>query len=115
MSKYEKKSAEFYEFSSKVGIVLSDDMEVQFCDHVQKIDGTYYATAFYDGDLKTGKDENGVIYQKISNANLAFIPSDMIENAKAKYDDYNQTKDMIERLAKTVKELNAHDYVRRAA
>lgn len=115
MSEYTKKSAEFYEFSSKVGTVNIDEMEVQFCDHVQKVEGIYYATAFYNGDVKEGTDENGVIYKQISNANLAFIPQNMVENAKPKYDDYNQTQDMIGRLVKTIKELNSEDYVRRAA
>ncbi|MFP4314298.1 MAG: hypothetical protein ACLFR0_08220 [Alphaproteobacteria bacterium] len=115
MSEYTKKPDQFYEFSSKVGIAEINDMTIQFCDHVQKIDGTYYATAFYEGEVKDGKDDNGVVYQKISNANLAFIPQNLIAQAKAKYEDYNQTSDMIERLVHTVKELNERDYVRRAA
>lgn len=115
MSEYEKKSDNFYEFASKVGMATIGDMDVQFCDHVQKVDGVYYATAFYEGEEKIGKDDHGVVYQKISNANLAFIPENMMEQAKAKFDDHDQTNDMIARLSKTIKELNSEDYVRKAA
>lgn len=115
MTQDNNKPAKFYEFSAQVGTATIGEIEVQFCDHVQKVDGVYYATAFYEGEKKTGKDENGIIYQQISNASLAFIPENMIENATAKFDDYDQTKDMIARLAKTVKQLNSEEYHRHAA
>lgn len=115
MTQYTQKPDNYYEFSTKVGSATIGDIEVQFCDHVQKVDGVYYATAFYEGDVKSGKDDNGIIYQQISTASLAFIPEDMMETAKAKYEDYNQTDEMIARLTKTVKQLNSEEYLRRAA
>lgn len=115
MQQDNKKPEKFFEFSAKVGTATVGDIEVQFCDHVQKVEGVYYATAFYEGEMKSGKDENGVIYQKISDANLVFIPENMIEDAKAKYDDYDQTNEMIARLTKTVKQLNSEEYHRQAA
>ena len=91
-------------------------MDVQLCDHVQKIDGTYFATAFYEGDVKAdGKDANGIYFKKISSADLAFIPENLLEEAELKQDDMNQTKDMVMRLLKTIRELNAQEYSRNVA
>lgn len=116
MAQYEKKPAKFYELSDKVGCVKIGDMDVQLCDHVQKIDGTYYATAFYEGDIKAdGKGDNGVYYKKISSADLAFIPESLLEEAQQKQDDMDQTKDMVTRLLKTIRELNAQEYSRDVA
>jgi len=115
MSKYEEKSAKFYEFAPKVGSVDIDDTVFQFCDHVQKVEGTYYATAFYEGDQREGSDKNGIVYQQISSAYLAFVPLDLVETLKPKYDDQGQTADMLERLKLTIKDMNSKEYVRRAA
>lgn len=116
MAQYEKKPAKFYELSDKVGCVKIGDMDVQLCDHVQKIDGTYYATAFYEGDIKAdGKGDGGIYYKKISSADLAFIPEDLLEEAQTKQDDMDQTRDMVTRLLKTIKELNAQEYTRDVA
>lgn len=115
MEKYEKKPVKYYEFSNEVGTVTIGDIEVQYCDHVQKIEGTYYATAFYEGERPDGKDEKGIYYKKISNAALAFIPEALVKQSKAKYDDYGQTEDMIARLVKTIADLNAQEYNREAA
>ena len=115
MPQYEKKPAKFYEFAAKVGTVDIGDTTFQFCDHVQKIEGKYYATAFYEGDQKEGQDDNGIIYKQISSAYLSFVPEEIIEQVQPKYDDHGQTADMIERLKKTIKELNSDNYVRRAA
>ena len=116
MAQYEKKSAKFYEFSNKVGSVKVGDMDFQLCDHVQKIDGIYFATAFYEGDIKAdGKDASGVYYKKISNADLAFLPEDMLKEAKVQYDDMGQTDDMVARLLKTITQLNAQEYTRSVA
>ncbi len=116
MAQYEKKPAKFYEFSNQVGCVKIGDMDVQLCDHVQKIDGTYFATAFYEGDVKAdGKDANGIYFKKISSADLAFIPENLLEEAELKQDDMNQTKDMVMRLLKTIRELNAQEYSRNVA
>jgi hypothetical protein len=104
----------FYEFSETVGTVLIDDIEVQYCDHLQKIEGEYYATAFYTGERADGRDENGIFYKKISNANLAFVPLALVEKSKAKIDDYGQTEDMIQRLVKNIRDLNAQEYSRAA-
>tara|TARA_B100002003_G_scaffold236840_1_gene253261 strand:+ start:128 stop:475 length:348 start_codon:yes stop_codon:yes gene_type:complete len=115
MVAYSKKPEKFYDFASKVGIVKINDQVFQFCDHVQKIDGKYFATAFYEGEQKTGKDENGVIYQQISNAYLSFVPEELLEHAEPQYEDFDQTKDMIARLTKTITELNAEEYTRNVA
>lgn len=115
MSKYETKSAKFYEFAPKVGSVDIGDTVFQFCDHVQKVESVYHATAFYEGDQREGKDDNGIIYQQISSAYLAFVPLDVLETLTPKYDDQGQTADMLDRLKTTIKDMNSKEYVRRAA
>lgn len=115
MEKYEKKPVKYYEFSNDVGKVTIGDTEVQFCDHVQKIEGCYYATAFYEGQYPDGKDGQGIYYKKISNADLAFIPEELVKLARPKIDDYGQTQDMINRLIKTISDLNAQEYDRNVA
>jgi len=115
MDKYEKKPLKYYEFANDVGKVMIGDTEIQFCDHVQKIEGQYYATAFYEGQRADGHDEQGIFYKKISNAYLAFIPETLVKIAKAKNDDYGQTQDMINRLVKTITDLNAQEYNRSVA
>lgn len=115
MDKYEKKPVKYYEFSNDVGKVLVGQTELQFCDHVQKIEGQYYATAFYEGQQPDGKDDQGIYYKKISNTDLAFVPADLVKLAKPRIDDYGQTQDMIERLVKTILDLNAQEYNRNVA
>lgn len=116
MGPYEKKPAKFYEFSSKVGCVDVAGLAFQLCDHVQKIDGKYFATAFYEGEPKQdGKAESGIYYKKISSADLAFIPADMLKTAQVQYDDMGQTADMLERLSKTIADLNSPEYSRDVA
>lgn len=115
MDKYEKKPVKFYEFSDEVGTVHIEGTQIQFCDHVQKIEGSYFATAFYEGERADGKDESGIFYKKISNASLAFIPLELVKLAIPKNDDYGQTQDMIDRLIKTITDLNAQEYNREAA
>ncbi len=115
MSQYEKKPVKFYEFSNKVGTVAIGDKEYQLCDHVQKVDGVYFATAFYGDVIADGKDEQGIYYKKIGNADLAFLPADLLETAVAKYDDHNQTIEMKERLLRSIKELNSREYNKEAA
>lgn len=110
MSQYEKKPVKYYEFSNHVGTVTLGDKEYQLCDHVQKIEGIYLATVFYAEPRADGKDEQGIYYKKIGNADLAFLPLDLLEQAVPKYDDHNQTNEMKERLIRTIKELNAREY-----
>ncbi len=113
---FENKPVKFYEFSKDVGKVAIGDMQVQLCDHVQKIEGLYYATAFYEGERqKDGRADTGVYYMKISDSNLVFIPLEMLKDAKALQDDYNQTNEMLERLTSAIKSLNMLGYQRRAA
>ena len=116
MAQYEKKPAKFYEFANKVGCIKLGEQDFPLCDHVQKIKGTYYATAFYEGDVKPdGKDAHGIYYKKISNADLAFLPEDLLKQAQIKFDDMGQTDDMVARLLKTITELNLQEYTREVA
>jgi hypothetical protein len=113
---FKNKPLKFYEFSKDVGKVTMGDMDVQLCDHVQKIEGIYFATAFYEGERKAdGRADNGVYYMEISDSNLVFIPLEMLKTAKAVQDDYSQTNDMMDRLVKAIESLNTLGYERRAA
>ena len=96
------------DFSDKVGTIIIADERFQLCDHVQKIEGTYFATAFSLAPREDGKNNStGVYYKKLAAANLAFIPSSQLDKAEIVYDDKNQTKELIVRLKKAIENMNA--------
>lgn len=99
------------DFSDKVGSIAIGGENFQLCDHVQKIEGVYFATAFAAAPLKDGKDlKTGIYYKKLASVDLAFIPVEKLETAEIIYDDKNQTKDMLERAVKAVRNMNTMKY-----
>lgn len=102
---YEKKPAKYYELAGKSGTVTINGLEIQLCDHLQKIDDVYYATAFYQGEKPDGRDPMGIIYKKIKEMPLAFISFELLEEAQPVYEDFGQTTDMLVRLISTMSEM----------
>lgn len=105
------KPENYYSFSEKVGSVKVDDLEFQLCDHVQKIEGNYFATAFTKADKSEGKDDGtGIYYKRISSANLAFLPLEKLQKAQAVFDDHNQTNEMKTRLINAITSMSETKY-----
>ena len=104
-------TANFQEYADKVGTVNIGDQQFQLCDHVQKIEGKYFATAFTKTPHDDGKDDaTGIYYKKLAAAELAFLPQKTLENAEIVYDDGQQTSAMIDRLIKAITNMNKTDY-----
>lgn len=107
------------EYSDKVGMVDILGQTVQLCDHMEQIDGRYYATAMAIDvrDIKvisdagvpskrwpTKENPDGDLYMFFSEAHL--------KQAEPKFDDQNQTAAMINRLTTALEPLNRkpHQY-----
>ena len=96
------------ENSEKIGAISFKGYDMHLCDHIEAIDGQYYATAAcgtirdMDAMKKLGAPTNiygGDFY-------VAYLDAEMLADAAPKFDDSNMTIDMIDRLKHALKSMN---------
>jgi len=96
------------EFSDKIGCVKISGQTVQLCDHIQVVNGRYHVSALFTDENDVGTlNEMGAPTKKMYNGTrIAYLNEAMLVKAKPIYKD-GMTKDLIDRLIKAMKNLNA--------
>ena len=102
------------QYGDNIGMVNILGQEVQLCDHMEEIDGRYYATAFKISvkDPKLLADVGVPAEKIIDGTHVLYIPETLLEAAIPKYDDNGATFAMIDRLIKALYPLNKKLYSR---
>lgn len=105
------------EYSDKVGMVNILGQTVQLCDHMEQIDGRFYATAMALDvrDLKIMNDAKIPSKRWPTKDNpdgdlYFFFEEEHLKKAEPKFDDHGQTSAMIKRLQMALEPLNRKVY-----
>ena len=96
------------EYSDKVGTVKIGAQNVQLCDHVQVIDGSYRVSALFTDENATGAlNEMGAQTKHMYNGTkIVYLDEELLSQARPVYQD-GMTSDLIARLKKAMTTLNA--------
>ncbi|HCQ71189.1 MAG TPA: hypothetical protein DIU06_03445, partial [Rhodospirillaceae bacterium] len=113
--KYSEITQESY--SDQIGTVNVMGQSVQLCDHVENIDGQYYATSFVlsANDRKMLKDQ-GAQFGTIGQEDLSaiYLTEDLLEMAQPVRENDQMTQDMIARLMGALQSMNVKTYAHSA-
>lgn len=96
------------EMLANVGRIKIDGQVFTLCDHIQKHEDEYYATAYYDRPARNGRSPDGIFYKLMGNDPVALIPISALKKAYPAYQDGERTEAMILRLLNALEGLNVH-------
>ena len=103
-------------YADQIGTIDVMGQSVQLCDHMENIDGTYYATSFAlsADDRKLLKD-NGAQFSTMDDQTTAvYIPAPMLAKAAPVRAGDAKTQAMIERLAIGLASANSASFTANA-
>ncbi len=96
--KYSQLVADSY--SDMVGTIDIMGQNVQLCDHMENLNGQYYATSFaLSADDRKMLKDNGAEFGSLGeDLSAVYLPTNLLQQAKPARDGDSETKAMIERL-----------------
>jgi hypothetical protein len=95
----------------QVGAVELCGIHMMLCDYLQQEGTEWYALAYLEDDTQVVKNDK-IISRKMGKERLRvlYIPQDLVAQAKPERSNDGETRRLIERLARSLKDYNSGMY-----
>lgn len=97
------------ENSEKIGAISFHGHNMHLCDHLEQVDGKYFATAACSSVKEMEEMKKYGAHTAIypDHFYVAYLDEDMLKEASPKYNDSNMTIDMLVRVQCALRAINA--------
>ena len=104
------------ENSEKIGAISFYGHDMHLCDHLEMIDGQYYATAACSSpkEMNDMKKYGAPVAEYPDHFYVAYLNEEMLKEASPKFSDSNMTSEMLVRVQCALKAINSGRFARAA-